>query len=94
MVPAQIAAAEASGQASAPASAWPAGCRPSDRLAGGRGRTDPTDLAGGMPGGHEARPALPGRPGMAALRGRAGAGPGRAGGDYSTTLNAPQCTIS
>ena len=81
-IPSQIAAAEAPGRSTVSIGVSVAGRTPALRSArrATAGGTDFDDLAGGMPGGHDARPALPGRPGMAALRGRAGAGPGRAGG--------------
>ena len=82
-IAAQIAAAEASGRSTGDTGGSVAGRTPALRSArrAASGGTDFNELAGGMPGGHEARPALPGRPGMAAVRGRAGAGPGRAGGE-------------
>ena len=73
---ATVAAETSGGEASASASAWPAGRRPSDRPTSGRGR-DRLRRRRGQ--GREAGRPRPSR--EAALRGRAGAGPGRAGGD-------------
>ena len=58
-VAAQIVAAEASGQLTGDPGVSVAGRRPALRSARRAtvGGTDITDLAGGMPGGHEARPA-------------------------------------
>ena len=73
---AKIVAAEASGQVTGePAAAWPAGPGPPTAVRAAAGGPNTTEQAGGMPGGHEARPALLGRPGMAAHRGRAGPDP-------------------
>ena len=58
---AQIVAAEASGRAAGDTGVSVAGRTPALRSAGlaAAGGTDFNELAGGMPGGHDARPALP-----------------------------------
>ena len=75
-IAAQIVAAEASGRSVGGTGVSVAGRTPALRSArrAAAGVTDFTELAGGMPGGHDARPAP-------AVRGRAGAGHGRAGGE-------------
>ena len=80
-IAAQIVAAEASGRSAGDTGVSVAGRTPALRSArrAAAGGTDFNELAGGMPGGHDARPA-PAVQGGRPSWGRAGAGPGRAGG--------------